>query len=57
MTTWTPKGKDVETWTPKAVQTETWLSERPTRAFDPYGFSRSPDFSTGSTSGIWDVVV
>ncbi len=44
MTTWTPKTKQPETWT---VETVTGV-----RAYDPAGFSNSPDFDTRA-AGVW----
>lgn len=43
------------TWTPITPQSKTWTTQEQTvRAFDPYGFDRTPRFDTGSSSGLWD---
>lgn len=43
------------TWTPKTQQSETWTAHtQEIRPFDPYGFSQTPDFDTGSTAGVWN---
>jgi hypothetical protein len=66
VTTWTPKSEQTETWTGRTLPTpatwnqsggavETWTSRAPSlRAFSPNGFSRAPNFSTGSHAGAWD---